>query len=167
MQKPFPSDAAPLGTEPAEDCLVLNVWRPAPRPTGKLPVMVWIYGGGFVNGGSSPAVYDGSQFASRASCLGELQLSRRPLRLLRPSGAEPGAARAARSATTRYMDQIAALKWVKRNIGAFGGDPDDVTVFGESAGGMSVHMMLTSPDGEGPAATRRSSSRAAAARVCC
>ena len=63
MQLPFPSDAAPLGMKPAEDCLYLNVWRPA-HPTGKkLPVLVWIYGGGFVNGGSSPAVYDGSPFA--------------------------------------------------------------------------------------------------------
>lgn len=63
MQEPFPSDAAPLGTQPAEDCLVLNVWKPAHNVSGKLPVMVWIYGGGFVNGGSSPSVYDGSQFA--------------------------------------------------------------------------------------------------------
>src|SRR5262245_6301614 len=56
MQKPFGGDAAPLGTEPAEDCLVVNVWRPADKGAAKLPVMVWIYGGGFVNGGSSPAV---------------------------------------------------------------------------------------------------------------
>ena len=65
MQEPFPSDAAPLGTKPAEDCLVLNVWKPAHSSAQKLPVMVWIYGGGFVNGGSSPAVYDGSQFAKQ------------------------------------------------------------------------------------------------------
>lgn len=64
MQLPFPSDAAPLGTTPAEDCLVLNVWVPEHR-TSRLPVLVWIYGGGFVNGGSSPSVYDGSQFAKR------------------------------------------------------------------------------------------------------
>ena len=63
MQLPFPSDAAPLGTPPAEDCLYLNVWTPS-KPAGKaLPVMVWVHGGGFVNGGSSPAVYDGSAFA--------------------------------------------------------------------------------------------------------
>src|SRR4029079_17596825 len=64
-QLPFPGDAAPLGTPPDEDCLVLNAWGPASRPSPRLPVMVWIYGGGFVNGGSSPAVYDGSQFARR------------------------------------------------------------------------------------------------------
>jgi len=66
MQVPFPSDAAPLGTKPAEDCLYLNVWRPAgTKADAKLPVMFWIYGGGFVNGGSSPAVYDGSKFAEK------------------------------------------------------------------------------------------------------
>ena len=63
MQLPFPSDAAPLGMKPAEDCLYLNVWRPAHAAGKKLPVLVWIYGGGFVNGGSSPAVYDGTPFA--------------------------------------------------------------------------------------------------------
>ena len=64
-QLPFPGDAAPLGTPPAEDCLVLNVWKPAAASSTPLPVMVWIYGGGFVNGGSSPTVYDGSSFAKR------------------------------------------------------------------------------------------------------
>jgi len=65
MQLPFPGDAAPLGVKPAEDCLYVNVWVPAARPANKLPVMMWIYGGGYVNGGSSPTVYDGSQFARR------------------------------------------------------------------------------------------------------
>ena len=68
-QKPVAIDAAPLGTEPSEDCLVLNVWRPAEKTSAALPVMVWIYGGGFVNGGSSPAVYDGSQFARQGVVL--------------------------------------------------------------------------------------------------
>src|SRR5471030_1561957 len=63
MQLPFPGDAAPLGVTPSEDCLYANVWRPAKATAAKRPVMVWIYGGGFVNGGSSPSVYDGSQFA--------------------------------------------------------------------------------------------------------
>src|SRR5215469_9335856 len=69
MQEPFPGDAAPLGVTPKEDCLYLNVWRPEKAephrkaPDKKLPVMVWIYGGGFVNGGASPQVYDGSEFA--------------------------------------------------------------------------------------------------------
>ena len=149
MQKPFPSDAAPLGTEPAEDCLVANVWRPAEAKSGKLPVMVWIYGGGFVNGGSSPDVYDGSQFARRDVVLvsfnyrlGRFGFFAHPaLTKATPKGEPLG--------NYAYMDQIAALKWVQRNIAAFGGDPGNVTVFGESAGGASVHMLLTSPAAQG------------------
>src|SRR5690242_4873971 len=65
MQISLPGDAAPLGVPPKEDCLYLNVWQPEKSANKKLPVMVWIYGGGFVNGGSSPSVYDGSAFAKR------------------------------------------------------------------------------------------------------
>ncbi len=148
MQKPFPSDAAPLGTAPDEDCLVLNVWRPAEASLGKLPVMVWIYGGGFVNGGSSPAVYDGGQFAKRGVVLVSFNY-----RLGRFGYfAHPALTRENADGMLgnyAYMDQIAALKWVKRNIASFGGDPDNVTIFGESAGGGSVHMLLTSPMAKG------------------
>lgn len=148
MQLPFPSDAAPLGTSPSEDCLVLNVWRPATAADRKLPVMVWIYGGGFVNGGSSPAVYDGSQFARQGVVLvsfnyrlGRFGFFAFPaLTKESPNGPLGNYA---------YMDQIAALKWVKRNIAAFGGDPRNVTIFGESAGGGSVHLLLTSPMARG------------------
>jgi len=66
MQVPFPSDAAPLGTPPAEDCLYANVWRPA-KALAKLPVIVWIYGGGFVNGGASPPTYSGANLAKQAA----------------------------------------------------------------------------------------------------
>jgi para-nitrobenzyl esterase len=149
MQKPFPSDAAPLGTTPDEDCLVMNVWRPAEAEGRKLPVMVWIYGGGFVNGGSSPAVYDGSQFAKHGIVfvsfnyrLGRFGFFAFPeLTKENPDHGLLG--------NYAYMDQIAALKWVQRNIAAFGGDPSNVTVFGESAGGGSVHMLLTSPMAKG------------------
>ncbi|MGC2658967.1 MAG: carboxylesterase family protein [Bryobacteraceae bacterium] len=148
MQLPFPSDAAPLGTPPAEDCLYLNVWVPAPRVSKSMPVMVWIYGGGFVNGGSSPAVYDGSQFARDGIVLvsfnyrlGRFGFFAHPaLTKESPDGLLGNYA---------YMDQIAALRWVQRNITAFGGDPKDVTVFGESAGGASVNFLLTSPLGKG------------------
>jgi para-nitrobenzyl esterase len=142
MQKPFPSDAAPLGTTPAEDCLVMNVWRPANTQV-KLPVMVWIYGGGFVNGGSSPEVYSGHQFAQSGLVfvsfnyrLGRFGFFGFPA-LTAEHPDEP-------KANYGYMDQIAALQWVKHNIAAFGGDPDNVTIVGESAGGGSVHMLLTS-----------------------
>jgi len=144
MQEPFPGDAAPLGEKPAEDCLYLNVWRPTGAPAGaKLPVMVWIYGGGFVNGGASPAVYDGSAFARSGVVLlsfnyrlGHLGFFAHPA--LSAEQDEP-------LANYGLMDQLAALQWVKRNIAAFGGDPGNVTIFGESAGGMSVHTLLTTP----------------------
>jgi para-nitrobenzyl esterase len=147
-QLPFPGDAAPLGTPPAEDCLVLNIWRPAERAARPLPVMVWIYGGGFVNGGSSPAVYDGSQFAKRGVVLvsfnyrlGRFGFFGHPA-LSKESPNGP-------LGNYGYMDQIAAMRWVQTNIAAFGGDPRNVTVFGESAGGGSVLMLLTSPLAKG------------------
>lgn len=148
-QKPFPSDAAPLGTEPAEDCLVLNVWRPADAPANaKLPVMVWIYGGGFVNGGSSPDVYSGRQFAKQGVVLvsfnyrvGRFGFFAHPA-LTKESPEGP-------HGNYGFMDQIAALKWVQRNIGAFGGDPGNVTIVGESAGGFSIHALMTTPVAKG------------------
>jgi para-nitrobenzyl esterase len=148
MQLPFPSDAAPLGTKPAEDCLYLNVWRPAASAANKQPVMVWIYGGGFVNGGSSPAEYDGSQFAKKGVIfvsfnyrLGRFGFFGHPALTHENADGLLG--------NYGFLDQIAALQWVKRNIAAFGGDASNVTVFGESAGGFSVHMLLTSPLADG------------------
>ncbi len=141
MQLPFPGDAAPLRTTPSEDCLYVNVWAPrhAPRP---LPVLVWIYGGGFVNGGTSPAVYSGAGFARDGVVfvsfnyrLGRFGFFAFPA-LQRQGGLQGNYA---------FMDQIAALRWVQKNIRAFGGDPARVTICGESAGGMSVNVLLTSP----------------------
>ncbi|HEY4341093.1 MAG TPA: carboxylesterase family protein [Steroidobacteraceae bacterium] len=144
MQVPFPGDAAPLGVTPAEDCLYLNVWTPAQFKGRKLPVMVWIYGGGFVNGGSSPPVYDGSAFARDGVVLvsfnyrlGSFGFFAHPALSAEQSGGPLG--------NYGLMDQIAALKWVRRNVARFGGDPRNVTVFGESAGGMSVNTLLSSP----------------------
>jgi para-nitrobenzyl esterase len=144
MQVPFPGDAAPLGVKPAEDCLYLNVWTPARFTGRRLPVMVWIYGGGFVNGGSSPPEYDGSAFARDSVVLvsfnyrlGSFGFFAHPALSAEQAGQPLG--------NYGYMDQIAALKWVQRNVAAFGGDPGNVTVFGESAGGMSVNVLLTSP----------------------
>jgi para-nitrobenzyl esterase len=144
MQLPFPGDAAPLGTPPAEDCLVLNVWVPKAPASKKLPVMVWIYGGGYVNGGSSPAVYDGAQFAKQGVVfvsfnyrLGRFGFFAHPA-LTAEAGSGP-------TGNFAFMDQIAALKWVQQNIAAFGGDAGKVTLFGESAGGGSVLTMMTSP----------------------
>jgi para-nitrobenzyl esterase len=148
MQEPFPSDAAPLGTPPAEDCLYLNVWAPEKPASPKLPVMVWIHGGGFVNGGASPAVYDGSHFARRGVVfvsfnhrLGRFGFFAHPaLTKENPEGP---------LGNYGYLDQIAALSWVQRNAAAFGGDAGNVTVFGESAGGGSVHTLMVSPLAKG------------------
>lgn len=148
MQKPFPSDAAPLGTPPDEDCLYVNVWTPAVRQSGPLPVMVWIHGGGFVNGGSSPAVYDGSHFARRGVVfvsfnhrLGRFGFFAHPaLKKENPAGP---------LGNYGFLDQIAALRWVQRNVAAFGGDPGNVTLFGESAGGGSVNTLMISPLAKG------------------
>ena len=144
MQLPFPSDAAPLGTPPAEDCLYLNVWAPENPASAKLPVMFWIHGGGFVNGGSSPSVYDGSAFARRGVVfvslnhrLGRFGFFAHPA-LAKESPNDP-------LGNYGYLDQIAALRWVRDNIAAFGGDPGNVTIFGESAGGGSVNTLLVSP----------------------
>jgi len=148
MQVPFPSDAAPLGATPAEDCLYLNVWRPA-GATGKLPVIFWIYGGGFVNGGASPPTYSGANlarqgvlFVSANYRVGRFGTFAHPQ--LTAENADGGLL-----GNYGYMDQLAALQWVRRNIEAFGGDPANVTIVGESAGGMSVHALVTSPLAKG------------------
>lgn len=148
MQVPFPSDAAPLGTTPAEDCLYANVWRPQ-GAANKLPVMVWIYGGGFVNGGASPPTYAGDSLAREGIVFVSFnyRLGRfGTFALPQLTAADPDGGRLGNYAA---MDQIAALQWVKRNIAAFGGDPANVTIIGESAGGVSVHNMLTSPQSQG------------------
>ena len=149
MQLPFPSDAAPVGAGGlSEDCLYANVWAPAKHSATKLPVVVWIYGGGFVNGGSSPAVYDGTHFAEHGVIfvsfnyrIGRFGFFGFPA-LTQEHPDEP-------HGNYGYMDQIAALKWVQRNIAAFGGDPGNVTIEGESAGGGSVLTLLTSPLSKG------------------
>lgn len=151
MQQPFGGDAAPLGTPPAEDCLYLNVWKPAgtKHNKNKLPVVLWIYGGGFVNGGSSPPTYSGANLARKGVMVVSFNY-----RLGRfGTFAHPALAKADEdgglAGNFGYLDQIAALKWVHRNIAEFGGDPANITVIGESAGGMSVHMVLTSPMARG------------------
>ncbi len=149
MQVPFAADDAPTRTQPDEDCLVANVWRPSAPSAKPLPVIVWIYGGGLITGGTSPAIYDGSAFAKQGVVfvsfnyrLGRFGFFGFPA--LTAADADHGLL-----GNYGYMDQIAAMKWVQRNIAAFGGDPAQVTVFGESAGGGSVHMLLTSPLAQG------------------
>lgn len=133
---------------PSEDCLTLNVWTPAKDKHAKLPVMVWIFGGGFVAGGTSEPRQDGQYLAHK----GVLVVSMNYRLGIFGFFALPGlAAESPTNATGNYglMDQVAALQWVKRNIAAFGGDPNNVTIFGESAGSMSVSAQMASPLAKG------------------
>jgi para-nitrobenzyl esterase len=137
--------APPAQGGPSEDCLCLNVWRPANAATGaRLPVMFWIYGGGFTGGSSSSPNTSGAQFAKQGVIL--VAANYRVGRF--GFFAFPALSREHPDETKgnyAYMDQIAALQWVKRNIAAFGGDPNNVTIFGFSAGGVSVHSLIASP----------------------
>ena len=146
---PPPTPGAPATKAPSEDCLFLNVWRPASARSGaKLPVMFWIYGGGFVGGSSAMPSTSGTQFAKQGVILvaanyrvGRFGFFAFPaLTQEHPEELKGNYA---------YMDQIAALKWVQENIAAFGGDPKNVTIFGFSAGGVSVHSLLTMPNARG------------------
>lgn len=146
MQKPQEGDLGPIRGPMSEDCLFINVWRPVGGGDA-LPVMVWIHGGGFVNGGSSPALFDGSAFARQGVLLVSFNYRLGRFGFF----AHPALSAAAEGPLGNYgyMDQHAALRWVQRNIRAFGGDPAKVTVFGESAGGVSVLDLLASHPDEG------------------
>lgn len=132
----------------SEDCLYLNVWTPAKNGRDRLPVMVWIYGGGFQAGSASEPRQDGERLAGKGVVLvnfnyrlGVFGFFSHP-ELTKESG---------RNASGNYglMDMIAALQWVKRNIAAFGGDPANVTIFGESAGSFAVSALMASPAARG------------------
>jgi para-nitrobenzyl esterase len=131
----------------AEDCLFLNIWKPAVATSkSKLPVMVWIHGGAFVFGSGSGL--SGAAFAKQDVILvainyrlGRLGFFAFPALTKENPNEYKG--------SYAYMDQIAALEWIQKNIAAFGGDPKNVTIFGESAGGVSVHSLLTIPSAKG------------------
>jgi para-nitrobenzyl esterase len=133
---------------PSEDCLNLNVWTPAKDKHAKLPVMVWLYGGGFVAGAASEPRQDGQYLAHK----GVIVVSMNYRLGIFGFFVHPDlAAESQQHAAGNYglMDQTAALQWVKKNIGAFGGDPNNVTVFGESAGSFSVSAQMASPLAQG------------------
>ncbi len=128
----------------SEDCLYLNVWTAAKKSKEKKPVIVWIYGGGFSSGGAGCAIYDGEAMAKKGIVfvsvnyrVGIFGFFAHP-DLTKESG---------HNASGNYglMDQIAGLKWVRKNIAAFGGDPNNVTIAGQSAGSMSVNCLVASP----------------------
>lgn len=133
---------------PSEDCLYLNVWTPAASADEHLPVMVWIYGGGFQAGASSEPRQDGTHLAHKGVVVVSMNyrlgvfgfFSDPELTKESPNHA---------SGNYGLLDQAAALQWVRKNIAAFGGDPDNVTIFGESAGSMSVSSQMASPLSKG------------------
>lgn len=127
----------------SEDCLYLNVWTPAKKPGAKLPVLVWIYGGGFSGGSTSIPMYNGTGFAKQGLVFVSIAYRVGPFGFL----ADPELSRESGHGSGDYglEDMIAGLKWVKKNIAQFGGDPDHVTIFGHSAGGMAVNMLAASP----------------------
>jgi para-nitrobenzyl esterase len=133
--------------ETSEDCLYLNVWTPAQRANARLPVMVWIYGGAFAGGMTSIPAYDGARLAEMGVVLVSIAYRLGPFGFL----AHPELSKETGRGSGNYglQDQIAGLRWVKDNIARFGGNPDAVTIFGESAGGMSVSMLAASPAAKG------------------
>ncbi|HVY88517.1 MAG TPA: carboxylesterase family protein [Hyphomonadaceae bacterium] len=129
----------------SEDCLTLNIWTPA--KASKAPVFVWIHGGSLVTGSSKESLYDGARMAERGIIVVSINYRLGVLGYL----AHPELSAEANGYSGNYglLDQIEALRWVKTNIGAFGGDSNNVTVAGESAGGLSVMYLLASPPARG------------------
>lgn len=127
----------------SEDCLYLNVWTPAKKGGDKLPVIVWIHGGGFSGGSTSIPMYDGTGLAKKGVVLVSVAYRVGPFGFL----AHPELSRESGRGSGNYglEDMIAGLRWVKENIARFGGDPGNVTLFGHSAGGMAVNQLAASP----------------------
>jgi para-nitrobenzyl esterase len=143
------SDEFLIRKEPiSEDCLYLNVWTGSTSSNKKLPVLVWIYGGGFSSGGTNVPIYDGEATAKKGIVFVSINyrvgifgfFAHPDLTKESPNHA---------SGNYGLMDQIAALKWVQKNIAAFGGDPNSVTIAGQSAGSMSVNCLVASPLAQG------------------
>ncbi|WP_199840189.1 carboxylesterase/lipase family protein [Streptomyces viridochromogenes] len=125
---------------PGDDCLNLNVWTPEPGPGARLPVMVWLHGGALTRGSAGMPVYDGRSFARDGVVLVSVnyRLGVEGYGYFPDAPANPG-----------LRDQLAALEWVHESIAAFGGDPDRVTLFGQSAGAISIGALLAAPQAQG------------------
>lgn len=148
MQPPAPERSIYYSTYAAmsEDCLFLNI--SAPANARKAPVIVWIHGGSLLGGAGSEAMYDGTPFAARGVIVVSINYRLGALGWL----AHPALSAESRdniSGNYGLLDQIEALRWVRRNIGAFGGDPDNVTIAGQSAGALSVAFLMAAPDARG------------------
>ena len=160
MQAPIPVDPQSRDQSPwvqiptdragkaSEDCLFLNIWRPAEKSQTALPVMVWFHGGSFISDSGANTDYDGAAFARAGVILitvnyrlGRLGFFAHPALTAEQSGAPVG--------NYGLMDAMASLEWVKRNIQAFGGDPANVTIFGQSSGAALVNLLMVSPSAQG------------------
>jgi para-nitrobenzyl esterase len=151
MQEARPVDTAPWNTGDfgySEDCLYLNVWTPAESAADKLPVMVWVYGGGGREGSGAESLYAPDNLARRGVVVVSFNYR---VNLFGWMAHPELTAESPQHVSGNYgaLDQVAALKWVKANIAAFGGDPDKVTVFGESGGSRSVNWLTASPLAKG------------------
>jgi para-nitrobenzyl esterase len=132
----------------SEDCLYLNVWTPTKKASDRIPVFVWIYGGGFNGGATSIPTYSGEVLARKGVVLVSIAYRVGTMGFL----AHPAlSAESPQHVSGNYglLDMIAGLQWIKKNIAAFGGDPNKVTIFGESAGGIAVSMLCASPLAKG------------------
>lgn len=134
----------------SEDCLQLNIWRPAEPAAAPRAVMFWIHGGGLTIGSAveqlnGRLIYSGEAFAGKSVVLVSLNYRLGAFGYMAPRGAPGDASEPTIPANAGLLDQIAALKWVQQNISQFGGDPSNITIFGESAGGVSVCALLSSP----------------------
>ena len=148
MQNPIVNKT--LGLDPvstSEDCLYLNIWTPAKSARDHLPVMVWIYGGGFSIGATSMGSYNGTNLARKGVVVVSVAYRLGPFGFL--AHPQLSAEQGGHSGNYGLLDQIAGLQWVRRNIAAFGGDPNRVMIFGESAGGIAVSMLAASPLAKG------------------
>jgi para-nitrobenzyl esterase len=145
MQKgvSMPGETPP---EVSEDCLYLNIWTPGTEGKRR-PVMIWIHGGGMSNGSASMPLYWGDALARQGIVVVTVAYRLGPLGFL----AHPDLTREGTGQSGNYglMDQVAALRWARDNISAFGGDPDQVTIAGQSAGAMSISLLLAAPEARG------------------
>jgi para-nitrobenzyl esterase len=132
----------------SEDCLYLNIWTPAKALSERLPVIVWIHGGGYKNGSASMPLYWGDRLARRGVIIVTVAYRLGPLGFLAHADLT---AESSHKSSGNYglLDQISALEWIRRNIASFGGDPQRVTIAGQSAGAMSVSMLMASPRAKG------------------
>jgi para-nitrobenzyl esterase len=148
MQRALFADMVFRSDGVSEDCLYLNVWTPAKRGGTRLPVLVYFYGGGFVGGDGSELRYDGASLAGRGIVTVTVNYRLDVFGFLAlPALADESPHGAA--GNYGLLDQVAALRWVRRNIAAFGGDPGQVTIGGESAGSMAVSALMASPLSKG------------------